>query len=287
MSHLPTLSTVSSRSEGLPLFPVVFPRAYPSLNLSGRFRSYPEDFIVHENLGFSLAGEGEHCLLYIEKTGQNTHWVAQQIERALGLAKRSVGYCGRKDRHAVTRQWISIYEPKREMDIQQINIEGVALLSQIRHVRKLRPGDHQSNRFTIRLRDLCSTDQKNITDASEQAQLLETIKNRLAQGLPNYFGPQRFGREGNNLIQANDWLVHGKSPSRQQRSMVMSAARAYLFNQIVAARIVQQNWNILVGGDLAEVDSFGREWPTAALWGRGRLPSTAKALVIETTVLEQ
>ncbi len=87
-----------------PLFSTDFPSLYPSLNISGLFRYCPDDFIVFENLGFIPSGEGEHHLLHIEKIGQNTHWVAQQIARSLGMDKKAVGYCGRKDRHAVTRQ---------------------------------------------------------------------------------------------------------------------------------------------------------------------------------------
>ncbi len=261
-----------------------FPLAYPPLHLSGVFRSCPEDFIVYENLGFTPSGEGEHYLLHIEKVGQNTHWVAQQIEIALGLDRKSVGYCGRKDRHAVTRQWLSIYDPKRKVDVDQIAIEGVTVLGHTRHSQKLRPGDHESNHFTVRLRDLCLDDNSDIDiveNKEQQIFLINEIKERLEKGIPNYFGPQRFGRAGNNLLAANAWLTEGKSPSRQQRSMVMSAARSYLFNTILAARISQNNWSLPIEGDVL-IDGV----PTAALWGRGRLQSQSKALYIEETALK-
>ncbi len=261
-----------------------FPLAYPSLHVSGVFRSCPEDFIVYENLGFTPTGDGEHCLLHIEKVGQNTHWVAQQIEIALGLDRKSVGYCGRKDRHAVTRQWLSIYDPKRKVDIDQIAIEGVTVLTNTRHSQKLRPGDHESNRFTIRLRDLRldGNDDIDIAEGKEQQiSLVNEIKERLEKGIPNYFGPQRFGRDGNNLLAANAWLTEGKSPSRQQRSMVMSAARSYLFNTILAARVSQNNWSLPIEGDVL-INGV----PTAALWGRGRLSSQDNALDVETAALE-
>lgn len=258
-----------------------FPRAYPSLHLSGAFRSCPEDFIVHEHLGFAPTDEGEHCLLHIEKIGQNTHWVAQQVEINLGLEKKSVGYCGRKDRHAVTRQWLSIYDPKREVDINKITIDGVKILEHTRHNRKLRPGDHQANHFVIRLRELVDTSTNKLVDKIKHKDLAELIRQRLEKGLPNYFGPQRFGNNGNNLIAAESWFTQGRAPTRQQRSMVMSAARSYLFNRILAKRIAENTWSTMITGDVLVNDR-----PTAALWGRGRLASQAEALAIENLALE-
>ncbi len=280
-----------------------FPTVYPSLNIAGQFRSLPEDFIVHENLGFSPAGDGEHCLIHIEKIGQNTHWVAEQLAILLNVDKKAIGYCGRKDRHAVTRQWLSIYDPHRKVDFasdinQPIDIEGVRLLESTRHSHKLRPGDHQSNHFCIRLRNVkqhsasnidCANDNagksaeasEQLLDESQKLQIISAIKQRFSLGLPNYFGSQRFGRDGNNIVVAANWFENKQLPPRKQKSIIMSAARSYLFNKVLALRVEQQCWASAIDGDVLINDC-----PTAPLWGRGRLASQAQALDLETLALE-
>jgi tRNA pseudouridine13 synthase len=296
-----------------------FPTVYPSLKLSAKFRSAPEDFIVYENLGFSPSNDGEHCLIHIEKIGQNTHWVAEQLALLLKLDNKAIGYCGRKDRHAVTRQWLSIYDPHRNIDFTEklsnnIGIEGVQLLETTRHSHKLRPGDHQSNHFCIRLRDLRQfshndieshiendlvNDPKSNTNSdlklgvnnakgigellvdSQKPRIVNEIKQRFASGIPNYFGPQRFGRGGNNLLAAANWFEGRQPPPRKQKSIIMSAARSYLFNKVLAARVQQSCWASGIDGDVLINDC-----PSAPLWGRGRLTSRAQALDLETIALE-
>ncbi|MFT7490513.1 MAG: tRNA pseudouridine13 synthase [Pseudohongiellaceae bacterium] len=284
--------------------PQYFPTVYPSLELSAKFRSAPEDFVVHENLGFSPSNNGEHCLIHIEKIGQNTHWVAEQLALLLKLDSKAVGYCGRKDRHAVTRQWLSIYDPHRNIDFSDelgsnIGIDGVKLLETTRHSHKLRPGDHQSNHFYIRLRDVkrlnhSATEDGLVDDStngtegigelledSQKPNIINAIKQRFKSGIPNYFGPQRFGRGGNNLLAAGNWFEGKQPPPRKQKSMVMSAARSYLFNKVLAVRIQQNCWASAIDGDVL-IDAY----PTAPLWGRGRLTTQVQALELETTALE-
>lgn len=261
-------------------FSIDFPRAYDDLQLSGVFRSHPEDFIVNEVLGFQPSSEGEHVLLHIEKTGQNTHWVAGELARQCQLDHKAVGYCGRKDRHAVTRQWFSLYDPKRLVDQKTINIEDVSILDSSRHIRKLRPGDHTANTFSIRLRDCLSTKDSSPLSGQDKLHIETEIFKRLQQGVPNYFGSQRFGRDLSNLHAANAWLVDKRLPPRQRKSMVMSAARAYLFNQVLARRVQKQSWHTVLDGD-----ELLNSKPTAPLWGRGRLTSSGGALALETDVL--
>ena len=284
--------------------PQFFPTVYPSLQLSAKFRSTPEDFVVHENLGFSPSNNGEHCLIHIEKIGQNTHWVAEQLALLLKLDSKAVGYCGRKDRHAVTRQWLSIYDPHRNIDLSDelgnnLGIDGVKLLETTRHSHKLRPGDHQSNHFYIRLRDVKRRNHSATEDGlegdstssaegigelledSQKPNIINAIKQRLTSGIPNYFGPQRFGRGGNNLLAAANWFEGKQPPPRKQKSMVMSAARSYLFNKVLAARIQQNCWASAIDGDV-----LTNACPSAPLWGRGRLTTQNQALELETTALE-
>jgi len=266
-------------------FSIDFPRAYSEsdkpLSISAHFRQQADDFYVEESLGFDLSGEGEHLCLYIEKIGNNTHWVAEQLALFAGISAKDVGVCGRKDRHAVTRQWFSLYDPERKaIDWKTLSVDGVSILNTTRHNKKLRLGDHQTNRFIIRLRDVKKTSANTFLDAIEKDQVLETITTILQQGVPNYFGEQRFGREANNLVLANDWLVNANEPPRKQRSMVLSAARSYLFNRVLASRVLNDSWNKILEGEV-----LSNDLPTGPLWGRGRLNTSKEVLEIEQAAL--
>ena len=154
-------------------------------------RQQNDDFIVEEQLNFTPTGEGEHILLFIEKIGQNTQFVAKQIAELTGLKARDISYAGLKDRHAVTRQWFCFKWPiKQELDWQAWQIEGCNILSMQRHYRKLRLGALKANHFQIRLRQ--------VSDASNVLQRAEQVKH----GVPNYYGEQRFGIDGGNLALA-------------------------------------------------------------------------------------
>lgn len=256
-----------------PNFSLDFPYAYGHPDVTGAFRVEPEDFQVDENLGFAPLGEGEHVYLHVWKRGENTAWVAEKIAELAQVQVMDVGYCGRKDRHAVTTQWFSIYLPKKELepDWGVLNSESIKILSISRHQHKLRRGDHDTNRFVIRLRDLVVAD-KPIFE--------EKIAKVLAQGVPNYYGEQRFGRNGNNLPEAQAILVEGKRiRDKQKRGLILSAARSYLFNQVLAERVVNDSWNCLLNG---EPESY----PTAPLWGRGRSAAIEEALQVETRAIE-
>ncbi|MFT6390040.1 MAG: tRNA pseudouridine13 synthase [Cellvibrionaceae bacterium] len=256
-------------------FPFDFPKAYPSLELSARFRSRPEDFVVNEHLGFEPSGSGEHWLLHVEKTGQNTHWVAEQIALYCDLSFSAVGYCGRKDRHAITRQWFSLYAPKQnDVDWGALAIEGVTILSVHRHSNKLRLGSHQANHFSLRLREV-KYQGRSLSDEQQQ-QLCIDIQDRLGKGVPNYFGEQRFGRDKSNLTSAQEWFTQNRKPHPKRRSMVMSAARSYLFNLLLAERVKQCNWQTPLPGDVLD-----QGLPTGPLWGRGRSQVSDSSLSIE------
>ncbi|MCP8898983.1 tRNA pseudouridine(13) synthase TruD [Gilvimarinus xylanilyticus] len=253
-------------------YSLVFPRAHGEPLGHAKFRAQPEDFYVDEDLGFTCDGAGEHVYLHIEKRGDNTEWLARNIARLAGVETRDVGYCGLKDRHAVTRQWFSVYFPKGdEPDWQALNSESVTLLAVERHRQKLRRGQHKSNRFVIVLREVQAQ-----RDALEQR--LQTVAR---QGVPNYFGEQRFGIDGGNLAAANRMLIEGiKVKNRHKRSLYLSSARSYLFNQVLAARIDQGCWRTPLPGDVL-VDGA----PTGPLWGRGRALSDDKALALEEQAL--
>ena len=256
-----------TRAHGVPLF-------------SASMRTTVSEFDVTEELGFEFSADGEHDYLYLEKTGANTEWVSRQLASHADVPARDVGYSGLKDRHAVTRQWFSV--PRwNAPDWSQLEVEGVRLLDQQRHNRKLRRGAHKANRFRIVLRGV-------LPDAGELGERLETIN---ALGVPNYFGEQRFGRCGSNIALADAWS-QGRRLPRHKRSIAISAARSYIFNQILDARVRDKTWNQLVAGDVANLDGSGSVFsvdeldddltrrcnamdihPTGALCGDGTSPS--------------
>lgn len=254
-------------------FNLDFPYALGQPESSANFRVHNEDFIVHETLGFTPVGTGEHVLLQVEKTGENTAWVARQIAALAKVSERDIGYCGRKDRHAITRQWFSVYLPKGlEPDWCELNSPTITVLDVTRHTQKLRRGQHQNNHFVIRLR--------NVTGNKEK--LSQRLKLVLDNGVPNYFGEQRFGRQANNLTLAAQMLEQGiRIKDRQKKGFALSAARAYLFNLVVAARVEKNVWNTCMDGEVANEHLN----PTAPLWGRGRLQSTGELRQLEDSVL--
>lgn len=245
-------------------FLLEFPRAYGALTAVATFRAQPEDFQVDEDLGYLPSGVGEHVFLHVCKRGENTAWVAEKIAELAKVNVNDVGYCGRKDRHAVTAQWFSVYLPKApEPDWAQLNTGSIQILSNSRHQTKLRRGEHQQNHFVIRLRDVKTED---------RSQLEQKIATVFAQGVPNYFGEQRFGVGGNNLHEAEAILVAGKRyRDKQKRGLMLSAARSYLFNQVLATRVLANNWASQIDGEI-------NSQPSGPLWGRGR-PLVAGALL--------
>ncbi|MGI1677745.1 MAG: tRNA pseudouridine(13) synthase TruD [Cellvibrionaceae bacterium] len=228
-----------------------------------------DDFIVHEELGFSPSNEGEHIYIQIKKRNQNTQWIAKEIAKFIGVTPRDVGYCGLKDRFAETTQWFSIYDPKKAvLNWSEFSIEGVNILQTARHTFKLKPGMHEVNKFLIRLREIICDD--HLKDR------LEKIKN----GVPNYFGEQRFGIDGNNLPQAESLLIRRQSiKNKKLRGLIISAARSYLFNTVLSERVSNANWLFSLKG---EPESF----PTAPMWGRGRPLSSETALKFESSALK-
>ncbi|MFT6102019.1 MAG: tRNA pseudouridine13 synthase [Granulosicoccus sp.] len=281
-----------------------FPKAYPSLSLSALFRESPDDFYVEERLGFPLSGAGEHQCLLIEKTSHNTHWVLSALAEYAGVSEGDIGYCGRKDRHAITRQWFSRYCPPvgkdrkpsatKVVDWSLFSMAGVQILSVDTHHKKLRLGDHGANFFKITLKEVHrqntslspNTGLPAALSAEEKEHVVDEILSRLKQGVPNYFGAQRFGREANNVTMAHQWLVNGVSPPRKQRSMILSAARSYVFNTLLAHRVLDKQWNCFVEGDVLEKNALtGTSFPTGPLWGRGRSSAQLNALAVEKIAL--
>ncbi len=271
------------------------PRAFAGAVLSACIRSEMEDFLVVELPAFEASGEGEHLLLTIEKRGTNTAFAAKRIAAWAGVAEMAVGYAGMKDRHAITRQRFSVHLPKRiAPDLSALESDELRVVDSGWHARKLQRGALRGNRFVLRLRDV----------VGERAAIDARLGELATQGLPNYFGEQRFGRDGGNLDAARRMFA-GQRMKREQRGILLSAARSQLFNAVLAARVVDGSWNAGLPGELWMLDGshsvFGPEadpgalapraiaqdiHPTGPLWGRGELRSAGACRALEETTLE-
>lgn len=214
-----------------------------------RIRCEPADFDVTEVLDIDFSGDGEHDWLWVEKTGANTVWVAERLAQHAGIAPRDVGYAGLKDRHAITRQWFSVRRPSAEgTSWGAFTAAGVRIAGEHRHNRKLRKGAHRGNVFRIALRAEPGSIDRNLLD--------ERLDAIAGAGVPNYFGEQRFGRDGGN-VELGRAVVAGKRTSRNKRSIGISALRSFEFNNELDARIRAGTWNTLLPGDVANLDGTG------------------------------
>ncbi len=270
--------------------------AYGSPTGKGEIRRSPEDFIVEETLTFEPSGSGEHIFLQIQKTGENTEYVARQLARLANVRQRDIGFAGMKDRHAITTQWFSVWLPKGdEPDWQSFEMDGFKILSITRHARKLKRGALANNRFELTIRQWQG-------DKAKTIEQLTAIKNH---GVPNYYGSQRFGHGGQNVAKALA-MFEGAKIGREQRSLYLSAARSFLFNHILAARIEQNTWSHGLNGDVFMIDGSHSCFPcdemdddirarlaenalhsTGILFGKGESRLTALAHELEQNVIEK
>ena len=218
----------------------------------GLIRSCPEDFIVEEIPRVHPEGEGNHLWLWVEKCSANTDWVARELAKIAACPQRDIGYAGLKDRHAITRQWFSV--PATESgckNFENTQIEGVQILECSRHGRKLKRGTLNGNRFQLKIRNFKG-------DADQILQRMEQIR---ANGVPNYFGPQRFGYHGQNVEKGFSLLKKGVRLQRNKRSIYLSAIRSFLFNQVLAERVREGLWNTVIDGDLAMLNGTQSVFP--------------------------
>ncbi len=270
-------------------------RAHGAPVLHARIRSAPEDFRVEELDAFEASGSGEHLLLTIEKRGMNTAFAAKCIAQWAGVAESAIGQAGMKDRHAVTVQRFSVWLPKKiAPDIDALQSDALRVLGHAWHSRKLPRGALAGNRFRLVLRAV-QGDREAIDARLHQV---------ATQGVPNYFGEQRFGRGGGNVAKAMAMFAGGRA-RREERSMLLSAARSELFNRVLDARVAEASWNAALDGEVwmlegsrsvfgpepltaslqARLDEFDIH-PSGPLWGEGELRSTAEARACELRALE-
>jgi tRNA pseudouridine13 synthase len=263
----------------------------------GRLRVTPEDFVVREWLGFSADGEGDHWLLTVRKRGANTHWVAKQLGKLAQIHPRDVGYAGLKDRNAVTEQAFTLPVRSAMQEWLGVTGEGFEVIRAERHRRKLKRGALRGNVFDILIREFSG----NVNAVSELLGRIGT------QGVPNYFGPQRFGNEGSNLSRALRWLGGElQLNDRFERGFALSAARAAIFNDVLAERVRLETWDRLLAGDVANLDGTNSVFkvdvldatltercriqdihPTGPLWGRGDLVTQAEIAALEREIAQR
>ena len=203
------------------------------------------DFVVKEQLGYDMSGDGEFVAVKVRKTDCNTLFVGEQLAKFAGISARNMSYAGLKDRKAVSEQWFSLQMPGQPTpDFSQFSLEGVEILEVTRHQRKIRIGSLQGNHFEILLRNAEETDELKV-------RLDFLAKN----GFPNYFTEQRFGRDSNNLTQALRW-ANGeiKVKDRHKRSFYLSAARSEIFNLIVSKRMELNLAQQILVGDVLQLN---------------------------------
>jgi tRNA pseudouridine13 synthase len=277
-------------------FELLGPRAYGDALGTAVLKATAEDFQVDEVLDIPLSGDGEHLWLWVEKRGLNTEEAARRLAKAAGVPLRTVSYAGLKDRQALTRQWFSIQLPgKADPQMSAAENDTLRILDSKRHKRKLQRGAHAANGFTLRLTQLQA-------DKAELDARLEAIK---LGAIPNYFGAQRFGHEGGNVGEARHYAERQALPEqRNVRSRLLSTARSYLFNRVLAERVANGTWDKAQVGDLlAFTDS--RSFfpageaecsdprlaildlhPTGPQWGEGDSPAGGDTAALENKVAQ-
>lgn len=293
------------------------------------YKTCAEDFVVNEVLPMSFTEEGEHLWLQIQKIGMNTAYLAKLLSEWANIPLRDVGYSGLKDRQALTTQWFSLRLPKKQLPptaFVPVDIgdnESVQILAQHWHNKKLNRGAHRANQFSITLRDIQFADIEIATDQQLTARdiIEQHLEHISANAVPNYFGPQRFGHNGNNIKEALALFARPPQPTpasqstakgkrrhvpREQHTMQLSAARSLIFNRILAARVLDRSWDTGLPGEVFNLNGSGSIFsstqlddllrtridsgdihPTAVLWGVGNDKVVDIAAQIETAVVQQ
>lgn len=288
-------------------------RPFAPAIISADFKTYPTDFIVKELMTVDFSGQGEHLWVHVCKVGMNTAFVAKLLADWAGILMRDVGYSGLKDRHAQTYQWFSLRLPKRGLPALELDEfvknhlkegESLTLIAHHWHDKKLHRGTHKANAFTITLRQV----------AGEISAINAQLARIKQAGVPNYFGEQRFGRDGDNINQAKAFfekILSSTKPYKpfkkdmDKHSLYVSSARSMLFNALLSERVRLGCWDKAVTGDVFNLDGTGSIFcadiddeiirrvseqdihPAAPLFGVGEPKNTDESLLIYQAVLAQ
>ncbi len=212
-------------------------------------RHRPEDFVVEELTLEEPSGDGPHTWLWIEKRGLDTAACIRLLARWRGLPRREIGYAGRKDRHAVTRQWLSLPALDPQQALSYAGDERLRVLRAVRHASKLRLGQLLGNRFVLVVRDV---------DAASCDVAGKQLRRLAAEGMANRYGEQRFGRDGANVRRGAEILRQIKLRGERRHAWLMvSALQSAVFNEVLRRRQQDGTWNQLQAGDVAYVHASG------------------------------
>lgn len=220
--------------------------------IEAEFRKTPEDFEVEEIPAYEPSGTGTHVMAWIEKRDLTTREAVRRICARVGTDPEGAGWAGLKDRRAIARQWISLAGTTPEA-VRGVEVEGARVLDAAAHPHKLRVGHLEANRFVVLLREV---------DASRMDDLRRVLSEIEASGLPNYYGEQRFGRDGDNAEHALAW-VRGETRaprSKFRRKLEMSALQARMFNHCVADRVQSSTLGKVCEGDVMKKHGSGGEF---------------------------
>jgi tRNA pseudouridine13 synthase len=277
-------------------FNTLFPTR-STITATGNIRTTPEDFQVTELNEIELSGEGEHLWLYIQKTSNNSIWVSKQLANVCQVPQKQVAFAGQKDRHAITKQWFSIQLPKisKPEKIQSALGDGIQIIKSGKHSRKIKTGQLDANAFEIIIRDI----------KGDKSQIEQNITSIIQDGVPNYFGSQRFGHDMGNIAKCQEWFAGNyKVKSRNLKSLLISTARSHIFNLIVAKRIEQNTWDKSISGDILQLDKSHSWFPSsdassdelqkrlkefdihlsAAMWGEDLVQSQDECAQLENSI---
>ncbi len=209
--------------------------------VGGELSGEPTDFIVDEVPAYPPSGEGDHFFARVKKTGLSTGALKSIMAEAAGIDPREIGNAGRKDKAAVTTQWLSLPTNPVAPDDPRIELLEVA-----RHPHKLRIGHLRGNHFRIRLYGI----------DPEGVEHLPSLKARLEVGVPNYFGPQRFAEGGRGLVGALAFLANPRRRVRDPKFMA-SVAQSAVFNHWLGARVMRGALDTALTGDVLKKRETG------------------------------
>jgi tRNA pseudouridine13 synthase len=264
--------------------------------IGGHIKSQPEDFVVEEIPAYEPSGAGDHLYLWVQKRGMGAEYFVRQLARRLDIPPGEVGTAGLKDRHAVTRQWVSV-PASCEARLADINDDDLRVLKTSRHTNKLKPGHLRGNRFDILVRGV---------DADAEARLPALLDLIRRHGMPNFYGSQRFGKDGETFTTGMDLLAGGgRRLSPFLRKLALSAVQSALFNRYLTQRMNDGLMMLVLSGDVMAKWPFGgmfvaedlpREQqrlesketvPAGPMFGKKLFPSRAEAAQRESAVLAE
>jgi tRNA pseudouridine13 synthase len=200
--------------------------------IGGHIRTVPEDFQVEERPLYLPCGEGEHLYVSITKRGLSTPDLVRRLSSTLGVKAQAIGVAGLKDSRAVTTQMVSLQGIAPEQ-IARLRIDDTILNVRIlgRHRNRLRTGHHSGNRFRLVIRHV----------ADHAAETVTAVLHQLStRGVPNYFGPQRQGKAGDNYQVGAALLQDARRREKMNRATriwYLNSYQSFLFNRILARRI--------------------------------------------------